>query len=108
MLYVRDTLLSSLQGQPIMADTLSWILDAALRPTAARFDSLAIVDSTHVAFHFSAAANLDYLLQARSNLGTGGWSTTQDLSSAATNRFIWVTNAVSGTQSKFYRLVAGP
>ncbi len=108
VLYVWDTLLSGPQGQRIMADTISWILDATLRPPPPKFDSLMIVDATHVAFHFSAGANLDYLLQTRNSLGTGAWSTLQDFSSAATNRFLWVTNNVSGAPSRFYRLVVGP
>src|SRR5581483_6340930 len=97
VLYVWDTLLSGPQGQSIMADTVSWILDAALQPPQPKFDSLMIVDSTHVAFHFSAAANLDYLLQLRDSLSSGAWSTLQDFSSAPTNRSFWVTNNVSGT-----------
>jgi hypothetical protein len=108
VLYVWDTLLAGPQGQQIMADTLSWILDATLSPPPPKFDSLMMVDATHVAFHFSAAANLDYLLQASNSLSVGAWSTLQDFFSAATNRSIWMTNNASGTNSRFYRLVTGP
>lgn len=108
VLYVWDTLLSGPQGQSIMADTVSWIVNAALRPPAPKFDSLTIVDSTRIAFHFTATANLDYILQTRGSLATGTWSTLQDFSSAPTNRFLWVTNNATATQARFYRLAAGP
>ena len=108
VLYVWDTLLAGPQGQQIMSDTLSWLLDAVLRPPTSKFDSLLLVDPNHIALHFSAAANLDYVLQARNGLGLGGWSTLQDFSSAPTNRFLWVTNSISGIPSRFYRLAAGP
>jgi hypothetical protein len=108
VLYVWDTLLSGPQGEAIMGDLVSWILNAALRPPPVSFDSLAIPDANHFVFHFTANANLDYVLQANNNLATASWSTLRDFSSAPTNRFMWVTNSVSGVQSRFYRLVATP
>ena len=108
MLYVWDTLLSGPQGDMIMGDLVSWILNATLRPPPVRFDSLSTPDANHFAFHFAANANLDYVLQANNNLATSSWSTLRDFSSAPTSRLIWVTNSVSGLQSRFYRLVATP
>jgi hypothetical protein len=108
VLYVWDTLLSGPQGQSIMADTVSWILNATLRPPQPRFDSVMVVDTGKLAFHFSASANLDYVLQTRTNLGLGNWTLLEDFSSAATNRSVWVTNIVNGVSPRFYRLVVGP
>jgi hypothetical protein len=108
VLYIWDTLLSGPQGQDIMADTVSWILNATLRPPAPRFDALMVVDTGKLAFHFSAAANLDYVLQSRTNLSAGAWTMLQDLSSGPYDRSLWVTNPVSGASSRFYRLVVGP
>jgi hypothetical protein len=108
VLYVWDTLLSGPQGDAIMGDLVSWILNAVLRPPTVRFDAVAVPDANHIAFHFAANANLDYVLQANNNLATGSWSTLRDFSSAPTNRFMWVTNSVSGLQSRFYRLVTTP
>ncbi len=108
VLYIWDTLLAGPQGQQIMADTVSWILDAVLRPALPTIDRFILPDAAHVAFHFSAAANLDHLLQSRTSLSSGAWTTLQDFSSAATNRSLWFTNAIAGVQSRFYRLVVGP
>ena len=91
-----------------MSDLVSWILDAVLRPARPAIDSVMIVDLNRVAFHFNAKSNLDYALQSRNNLGPGLWSTLQDFSSVSTNRTLWVTNNVSGVQSRFYRLIVGP
>jgi hypothetical protein len=108
VLYVWDTLLSGPQGQSIMSDTVSWILNATLRPPQPRFDAVTVVDTSKLAFHFSAAANLDYGLQTRTNLGAGNWTLLQDFSSAPADRSVWVTNNVSGVSPRFYRLVVGP
>jgi hypothetical protein len=108
ILYVWTSLLSGPQGQPIMIDTVSWIVNATLRPPQPNFTSILTPDSSHVAFQFSAQANLDYVLQYRSDLSAGGWTKLQDLSSASTNRIIWFTNTISGTGTRFYRLAVGP
>ena len=108
ILYVWDTLLSSPQGQAIMADTVSWILDAVLRPPPPRFDLMLKVDASHAAFHFSAAANIDYVLQSRASMGSGAWSLVQNLLSAPTNRSLWVTGYLDEAASRFYRVGAGP
>jgi hypothetical protein len=108
VLYIWDTLLSGPQGQAIMSDTVTWILNAALRPPQLHFDAVSVVNSGNLAFHFSAAANLDYLLQSRTNLSPGAWTTLRDFSSAAYDRSIWVTNVIIGVSPRFYRLVVGP
>jgi hypothetical protein len=108
VLYVWDTLLTGPQGLSIMADLISWIVDAVLRPTRPQLDAVNFVDSTHVTFHFAATSNLDYVVQSRNSLSAGTWSTSQDISSAPTNRLVSVTNNVSGVPSRFYRLVVGP
>jgi hypothetical protein len=67
-----------------------------------------VVDTGKLAFHFSATANLDYVLQTRTNLGQGNWTLLQDFSSAPADRSVWVTNNVSAVSPRFYRLVVGP
>jgi hypothetical protein len=91
-----------------MSDTVTWILNAALRPPQLHFDAVSVVNSGNLAFHFSAAANLDYLLQSRTNLSPGAWTTLRDFSSAPYDRSIWVTNVIIGVSPRFYRLVVGP
>jgi hypothetical protein len=108
LLYIWTTLLTSPQGQDIMADTISWILNAVLRPPPPQFDTIFLPDANRAAFHFNASSNLDYLVQSRINLNSGAWSTLQDFSSAPTNRSIWFTNNINGTMSRFYRLMVGP
>jgi len=108
VVYVWATLLAGPQGQSIMADVVSWILDAVLRPPPPRPESLQVLDANHAAFHFTAVSNLDYIVQSRDSLSAGSWSTLQDLGSTPTNRSLWFTNIISGKASRFYRLRVGP
>jgi hypothetical protein len=108
ILYVWSSLLSGPQGQAILIDTMSWIVNAVLRPPQPTITSILLPDMTHVAFQFTAQSNLNYVVQNRNTLGAGDWTTLQDLSSASTNRFIWFTNSVSGSGTRFYRLRVGP
>ena len=108
IVYVWTTLLSGPQGQQIMADIVTWILDARLRPPRPQLHSLRVPDASHFAFSFDAASNLDYLVQYRNTLSAGGWLTLQDLSSAPTNRALSFTNATTSSASRFYRLAVAP
>ncbi|MGO8698724.1 MAG: hypothetical protein ACLQVY_13505 [Limisphaerales bacterium] len=108
ILYVWDTLLSGPQGQWIMLDTLNWIVNTSLRPPQPSFASAQALGLAQAVFNFNAQSNVDYVLEERTSLSAGGWSKLQDLSSAPTNRLIWLTNSISGTTARFYRLKAGP
>jgi hypothetical protein len=108
IVYVWSTLLSGPQGQAIMSDVVSWILDATLRPPQPQFNSIQVPDHLHAVFSFDAISNLDYVAQYRNGLNSGTWSLVKDFSSAPTNRSIWFTNNVSGADSRFYRLIVGP
>jgi hypothetical protein len=108
ILYVWDTLLSGPQGQWIMIDTVNWIVNTTLRPPQPSFASAQALGQTQAVFSFNAQSNVDYVLQARPSLSAGGWTKLRDLSSAPTNRFLWVTNPISGSTEYFYRLKAGP
>jgi len=96
------------QGQSILVDTVSWIVNATLRPPPAQVGTVLLPDNTHVAFNFGAQSNLDYLVQYRDSLGSGNWIGLQDLSSAPTNRFPWVTNDSGTTGFRYFRLKVGP
>lgn len=108
VLYIWSTLLTGPQGQSIMVDTVSWIVNATLRPPPVSVDTISLPDTTHVAFSFSAQSNLDYLVQYRSSLDSGNWTKLQDLLSAPTNRLPWVTNYIGGTSARYFRLKVGP
>jgi hypothetical protein len=108
VLYVWSTLLAGPQGQSILIDTVSWIVNATLRPPRPNFGAILLPDNTHLAFNFNAQSNLDYLVQSRGSLSTGSWIKLLDLSSAPTNRSLWVTNPISGTSAKYFRLTVGP
>ncbi len=108
VLYIWSTLLSGPQGQWIMLDTVSWIVNATLRPPPPNFASIQWAGSNRAALSFNAQSNLDYLVQYRNSLATGGWLKLQDLSSAPTNRFIWYTNSTTGVNSRFFQLKVGP
>jgi len=107
ILYVWTTLASGPQGGSILIDTVSWIVNATLRPPAPNLANLRLADPTHFAFTFSAQSNLDYLVQSRDSLATGSWSKLQDLLLAPTNRTVNFTN-VAAPSSRFYRLKVGP
>jgi hypothetical protein len=106
ILYVWSTLLSGPQGQAIMGDVVSWILDGTLRPP--RFDSIRALDSAHLVLTLMAMANLRYTLEYRDTLTAGAWSLLRDFPAALTNRTLAYTNLVSGLRSRFYRLAVRP
>jgi len=108
VLYIWSTLLTGPQGQSIMVDTVSWIVNATLRPPPVSVNTISLLDTTRVAFNFNAQSNLDYLVQYRNSLDSGNWTKLQDLLSAPTNRSLWVTNSISGTSTKYFRLKVGP
>jgi hypothetical protein len=108
VLYVWATLLTGPQGQPIMIDAVSWIVNATLRPPRPTFGAILWRDKTHVAFNFNGQSNLDYLVQSRTSLSAGNWAKLLDLSSAPTNRSLWFTNSISATSAKYFRLRVGP
>jgi hypothetical protein len=108
VLYVWSTLLTGPQGQSILIDTVSWIVNATLRPPRPNFGAILLPDNTHLAFNFNGQSNLDYLVQSRGSLSAGSWIKLLDLSSAPTNRSLWVTNSISGTSANYFRLAVGP
>ncbi len=108
MLYIWSTLLSGPQGPSIMVDTVSWIVNATLRPPRPSFNQIRPTDQTHVSFNFNAQSNLDYVVQSRGSLTAGGWARQQEFITAPTNRSVWVTNSILGTTSGFFRLTVGP
>ena len=108
VLYVWSTLLSGPQGSSILVDTVSWIVDATLRPPRPSFPAFRWPDKTHLAFNFNAQSNLDYVVQFRDKLDGGAWSKLQETTTAPTNRSLWFTNSISGTNSRFFRLKVGP
>jgi hypothetical protein len=107
IVYVWTTLLSGPDGQAIMADIVTWILDATFRPPRPLLNTLPPPDSTRVVFGFAAVSNLDYLVQYRNSLGTGSWATLQEFRPAPMNRAASFTNTVTGIFSRFYRLLVG-
>ena len=108
ILYVWTTLLSGPQGTDIMADLVTWVIDATLRPPPPQISSVFVPSANYLALHIDAISNLDYLIEARNSLNTGQWTSLADLSSAPTNRSLWHTNSVTGTSSRFYRISVGP
>jgi hypothetical protein len=106
VVYIWSTLTAGPQGQQIMADVVSWVLDATLRPPQPRFNSIQVPDN--LVFNFDAQSNLDYVVQYQNSLGVGAWSVLNDFSSAPTNRSIRYTNSIGGIGSRFYRMKVGP
>jgi hypothetical protein len=105
VLYVWSTLLSGPQGQAIMADSVSWILNGALRPP--HFNSIQKPIGTSVLLGFEAFPSVEYTLEFRDLLGQGGWSQLASIASESTNRDVQF-GAESSPSSRFFRLVARP
>jgi len=108
ILYVWSTLLAGPQGHAIMADVVTWILDATLRPPSTPVQLNPATNNLQVILAFHARSILDYTLQYRTNLNTGVWSLLNDFSSAPTNRTIRFTNNIGVATSRFYHLSVGP
>jgi hypothetical protein len=107
IIYIWSSLLSGPQGQALMADAVSWIVNALLLPPPARFNSINWQGASSLALGFDALANLDYTLQYRNDLNLGSWSLWQDFGSSPVDRSLSVTSTVSGA-SRFFRLGLRP
>jgi hypothetical protein len=70
--------------------------------SALRFNSVSTF-GTNLVFTFNAISNRGYTVQTQTPLSST-WQKWVDISSASTNRTLWLTNAVSG-MNRFYRLV---
>jgi hypothetical protein len=110
VLYLWSTLLSGPQGQALMADAVSWIIDGTLRTPPAHFNSMNRTGTSSFALAFDALPNLDYALQYRADLkaGTNAWSLLQEYGSSPTPRSLVYTGSSSSPQSRFFRLLLRP
>jgi hypothetical protein len=108
ILYVWSTLMTSPQGQGILADVVSWILNATLRPPPANFTLVQNLGNARVVFNFNAQSNIDYVLQFRNSLGVGAWASLNDFPTAPTNRSLSFTNNVGSLTTRFFQLKVGP
>ena len=72
IIYISRALLAGTQGQTLMADGICWLVQAALRPTLPRLDSL-VPGTSHTTLGFEAYPNLAYRLESCTDLGSGQW-----------------------------------
>ena len=109
-IYIWSSLLAGPQGQALMADAVSWIVDGTLRPPPPRFNSIRLLNRTSASLNFSAVPNLAYALEFTNNLAsaTGPWPLLQEFGSAPTERSISSTASVSSAQTRFFRLWVRP
>jgi hypothetical protein len=107
VIYIWSSLLSGPQGQALMADAVSWIVDALLLPPPARINSINKQGASSVGLGFDALANLDYTLQYRSDLTLGSWLVWQDFGSSPADRSLSTTSPITGG-SRFFRLGLKP
>jgi hypothetical protein len=107
IIYIWSTLLSGPQGQSLMADAVSWIVDAVLRPPPASINPVGWTNGLLV-LGFQAHSNLDYSLQFRGSIATGTWSLLTDFGSSPADRSLLYTNGMSGSQAGFFRLSLRP
>ncbi len=106
IVYVWTTLLSGPDGQAIMCDVVTWILDAVLRPPVPQLYVLPAPDQTRFVFGWSAVSNLDYLAQYQNTLAAS-WSTLQEFTAVPTNRALAITN-FTAVSPRFFRVKVGP
>ncbi len=107
IIYIWCSLLSGPQGQALMADAVSWILNALLLPPPSRINSINRQGASSVGLGFDALANLDYTLQYRSDLTLGSWLLWQDFGSSPADRSLSVTSPIIGG-FRFFRLGLRP
>jgi hypothetical protein len=107
VLYIWSTLLSGPQGQALMADSISWIIDGTLRPPPSQFSSIGWLNDS-LTLAFQAGSNLDYALQYRTNFDSGSWALERDFGSSPVDRSLLVTNPIPNPQSGFFRLWVRP
>jgi hypothetical protein len=107
IIYIWSTLLSGPQGQALMANAVSWIIDGTLRPPPSRFNSIYQPSPSLVTLTFDAVANLDYTLQYRPGLSSGFWLNFQEFGSSPVDRALSANSAIAGS-SRFFRLWARP
>jgi hypothetical protein len=105
VLYIWSTLLSGPQGQSIMADAVSWILNSTLRQP--QFNSIQLPDRKHVLLSFNVLPSVEYSLQFNDELGAGTWSLLQSLPGAPTNQQVQL-SFQTDLPTRFYRLMAQP
>ncbi|HWQ91881.1 MAG TPA: hypothetical protein VN673_09435, partial [Clostridia bacterium] len=109
LIYIWSSLLAGPQGQALLADAVSWILDGTLRPPAPRFNSILRPNQSSVVMNFSAAPNLAYALQSTNTLHTTNlWPLFQEFGSAPVERSLYATTSVSTAQSRYFRLWVRP
>jgi hypothetical protein len=110
VLYIWSSLLSGPQGQALMADALTWILNATFQPPAIQINSINMVNSSSLVLNFDAVSNLDYALQFCNNLSfnTNSWGLLRDFGSSPSDRSILYTSSIPALQSRFFRLWARP
>jgi hypothetical protein len=108
VLYVWSTLLSGPQGNSLMADAVSWIVDGTLRPPPALINAIGWSSAGNLVLGFQAHSNLDYALQNRSKVDTGAWTLLRDFGTSPADRSLFYTNSISSSQSGFFRLSVRP
>jgi hypothetical protein len=110
VLYIWSTLLSGPQGQAILANAVSWIIDGTLRPPAPRFDSINRQGVNTAVAMFNAVPNLDYTLQSRNDLGVGSWQFFQEFGSSPVDRLISapISISLSSGTPRFFRIWVRP
>lgn len=110
IIYLWSSLLSGPQGQALMADALSWIINATFRPPPVRLNSINRLNAGSVALGFEALSNLDYALQYRNDFkpNTNPWSLSWDLGSSPVDRSLFFTSSVAPAPSRFFRLWVRP
>lgn len=103
IVYIWSTLVSGPQGQALMADGVTWILNAVFRPPPLKFNSISQLSSNLVALRFDGLPNLAYSLEARSDLALSPWLLLKDFGSSAVERSLAFTSSVAGTSARFFR-----
>ncbi|HEY5913174.1 MAG TPA: hypothetical protein VJA21_21495 [Verrucomicrobiae bacterium] len=110
ILYLWSSLLSGPQGPALMADAVSWVIDATLRTPAPRFNYINRLPPNSLALNFSALPNLAYALQYTNTLtgSTGPWPLLQEFGSSPVDRSLSYTSSISAVQTRFFRIWARP
>jgi hypothetical protein len=109
IIYLWSSLLSGPQGQTLLADAVSWIVDGTLRPPPPRFNSIQRVGASSLVMNFSTVSNLAYAVQYTNTPGgTSPWPLFQEFGSSPVPRSLSSTTSVFAAQSRYFRVWVRP
>jgi len=106
ILYLWSSLTAGPQGQAVMADTLTWVMNGTMR--IPEIKAIQAPGPGRVTLNFDLLPNLLYGVESRDRIEAGAWTPRASIAGGPTNRSVWWTNTVGILPARYYRLSARP